>query len=116
MHLTAYIGIVILILAIGMMVFISRSSKENNRPHLFSLVAFGLIVLHWALYLFNFYATIPESIANIIFLPAWILVSVVGFVAAYKEFGNNRTFSLINSGLSIISFVVTIPLWVIGNM
>jgi len=116
MTLTSYIEIEIFIIAIGMIIFILRSSENNNKPHLLSLVAFGLIILHWVLYLFEFYVIIPENIADIIFLPIWIVVSVIGFIAAYKEFRNNRTFSVVNGGLSIITFVLGILTWGIGNM
>lgn len=117
MHLTAYIGIGIFIIAISMIFFILKSNeKNNNRPYLFSLVAFGLIILHWLLYLFEFYTIIPENIADIIFLPAWIAASVIGFIAARKEFRNNRAFSIVNGGLSIITLTLGILVWGIGNM
>lgn len=117
MHLTSYIGIGVVIIAIGMMFFILKSSENNNnKPHLFSLVAFGLIILNWALYLFNFYVIIPKKIGDLIFLPVWIIVTVIGFVAAYSEFGNNRTFSIVNGGLGIISSLVGMLAWGIGNM
>lgn len=117
MNLTSYIGIGVVILAIGMIFFILKSSENNNnKPHLFSLVAFGIIILNWVLYLFNFYAIIPEKIGDLIFLPVWIIVTVIGFFAAYREFGNNRTFSIVNGGLGIISAVVGMLAWGIGNM
>lgn len=116
MHLTSYIGIGVAIIAIGMIFFILKSSKNNNKPHLFSLVAFGFIILNWVLYLFDFYVIIPEKIGDLIFLPVWIIVTVIGFVAAYREFGNNRTFSIVNVGLGIISSLVGMLAWGIGNM
>lgn len=117
MHLTSYIGVGVFIVAIGIIFSILRSSENNNnKPHLFSLVAFGLIILNWALYLFDFYVIIPEKIGDLIFLPIWIVVTAIGFVATYREFGNNRTFSIVNGGLGIISSVVAMLAWGIGNM
>lgn len=118
MTLTSYIGIGVSIIALGMIFFIFRSSKRNsnNKPYSLSLVALGLIMLNWVLYLFDFYAIIPEKIGDLVFLPVWIVVSVIGLIAAYKEFGNNRIFSVLNGGLAIISSIVAMLAWGIGNM
>ncbi|HLR20601.1 MAG TPA: hypothetical protein VK087_01215 [Tissierellaceae bacterium] len=46
----------------------------------------------------------------------WILVSIIGFIATYKESTNNRIFSVVTGGLSIISFIIGMLAWGIGNM
>ncbi len=118
MSLTSIIAIVIGFIIISMIFFIFKADKRNsnNKPYLLSLVALSLILLNWVLYLGNFYAIIPEKIGDLIFLPIWIVVSIIGLIAAYKEFGNNRTFSVLNGGLAIISSIVAMLAWGIGNM
>ncbi len=118
MYLTSYIGIGLAIIVIIMVLLIYKRDKikGNNKPYLLSILALSLIVFNLVLYLFDFYAIIPERIGDLIFSPIWIIVSIIGFIAAYKEFSNNRTFAVVNGGLSVISSIVGILAWGIGNM
>lgn len=101
-----------------MIFLIFKAGKRNtkNKPYLLSLLALSLIILNWVLYLVGFYAIIPEKIGDLIFLPVWIIVSIIGFIAAYKEFSNNRIYAVVNGGLAIISSTVGMLAWGIGNM
>lgn len=81
-----------------------------------SVLALSLIILHWILFLVDFYVVIPEGIGDLIILPVWLIVSIISFIAAYREFRNSRAFAVINGGLAIISFATGMLSWGIGNM
>ena len=123
MSLIQYVGIVIGVIIISMIFLIIRANKSNvnKKPNLFSLVALGLIVLNWiiylvALYLTDSYIIIAGKIGNLIFIPSWFIVSIIGLLAAYKESRNNKSFSVVVSGLSIINAIVGMILWGISKM
>lgn len=123
MSLIQFIGIVIGVIVTSMIFLILKANKSNinNKPNLFSLVALGLIILNWVIYLVALYLTdsyiiIPGKIGDFIFIPLWFIVSIIGLVAAYKEFRNNRTFAIVVFGIAIINGIVGMLLWGIGNM
>ena len=125
MNLISFIGIGIGIIIISMIFIIlnikTNKRNINNKPYLLSLVALGLIILNWVaylavLYLNDFYIVIPGKLGDFIFTPIWFIVSIIGFVAAYKEFKNNRIFAVLVSGLAIINSIVGMLLWGLGNM
>ena len=118
MGLTSFIGMRIGFVVIVMIALIFKLNKRNsnNKPRLLSLLALGLIILNWILYLSGFYAMIPEGIGDLIFLPVWFIVSIIGFIAAYRELRNNRIFIVVNGGLAIISFITGMLAWAIGNL
>lgn len=117
------IGIGIGIIVISMIFLILKVNKKNvnNKPYLLSLVALSLIILNWAIYLIvlyltDYYIVIPGRVGNFIFTPIWFIVSIIGLIAAYKEFKNNRIFAVIICGLAIINSIVGMLLWGMGNM
>ena len=123
MSLIQYVGIVIGVIIISMIFLIIRANKSNvnKKPNLFSLVALGLIILNWFIYLFALYLTdsyiiIAGKIGNLIFIPSWFIVSIIGLLAAYKESRNNKSFSVVVSGLAIINAIVGMLLWGISKM
>lgn len=118
MGLSSFIGLGIAGIIIVMVFLIFSADKFifNNKPYLISLLALSLIIVNWLLYLSNFYSVLPQNIGDIIFLPVWILVSIVGLIAAYKEYNNNRTFAVLNGGFAIISLVLGMLSWGIGNI
>ena len=99
----------------------SNKSNVNSKPKLFSLVALGLIILNWVIYLVALYLTdsyiiIPGKFGDFIFIPIWFIVSIIGLLAAYKESRNNKSFSVVVSGLTIINAIVGMVLWGISKM
>ena len=123
MSLIQYVGIVIGVIVISMIFLIIKANKSNvnNKPNLFSLLALGLIILNWiiylvALYLTDSYIIIPGKIGDFIFIPSWFIVSIIGLLAAYKESRNNKSFSVVVSGLAIINAIVGMLLWGISKM
>ena len=123
MSLIQYVGIVIGVIVISMIFLIIKANKSSvdNKPKFFSLVALGLIILNWviylaALYLIDSYIIIPGKIGDFIFIPSWFIVSIIGLLAAYKESRNNKSFSVVVSGLAIINAIVGMLLWGISKM
>lgn len=123
MSLIQVVGIAIGVIVISMIFLILKSNKKNvnNKPNLFSYVALSLIILNWFIYLAGLYHTdsyiiILGKIGDLIFIPLWFIVSAIGFLAAYKEFRNNKSFAVVVSGVSIINTIVGMILWAIGNM
>ena len=123
MSLIQFVGIVIGVIVISMIFLIIKANKSNvnNKPNLFSLLALGLIILNWiiylaALYLTDSYIIIPGKIGDFIFIPSWFIVSIIGLLAAYKESRNNKSFSVVVSGLAIINAIVGMLLWGISKM
>lgn len=118
MGLTSLVFIGVVCVMLLMVLFISKADKKDvqKKPHPLSLLGLGSIVLNWVLYLTGFYAMLPHEISDIIFMPIWFIVCIVGIVVALKEFGNNLVFAVLNGGLSVISFIIGILLLIIGSM
>lgn len=123
MSLIQFVGIVIGIIVISVIFFIEKANKRNvnTKANLFSLVALSLIILNWfiyltALYLTDSYIIIPGLMGDFIFIPLWFIVSIIALLAAYKESRNNKSFSLVISGLAIINAIVGMVLWGISKM
>ena len=123
MSLIQFVGIVIGVIVISMIFLIIKANKSNvhNKPKFFSLLALGLIILNWVIYLVALYLTdsyiiIAGKIGDFIFIPIWFIVSIIGLLAAYKEFRNNKSFSVVVSGLAIINAIVGMVLWGISKM
>lgn len=123
MSLIQYVGILIGVIVISMIFLIIKANKSNvnKKPNLFSLVALGLIILNWVIYLVALYLTdsyiiIPGKIGVFILIPSWFIVSIIGLLAAYKESRNNKSFSVVVSGLAIINAIVGMLLWGISKM
>ncbi|MYL49902.1 hypothetical protein GLV98_10415 [Halobacillus litoralis] len=74
-------------------------------PHKWSLMIGGVLLVHWVLWLSGFYAFLPESVADVIFLPVWIVICAFGAVLAGVEFKNNTAFAVPLAGFTIVSFV-----------
>lgn len=118
MSLLPFILIVIGVVIISMMflVFSMKSNPRNthNKPYLFSLVAFGLMILNGVIYLTVLYRTDFSIVIR--FAPTWFIVSIIGLLAAYKEVKNNRIFAVVVGGLAIISSILGMIFWGLGNM
>ena len=123
MSLIQIVGLVIVIIVISVIYLILKTHKTNvnTKPNLFSLLALSFIILNWViylttLYLMDSYIIIPGKMGDFIFTPLWFIVTLIGLIAAYKEFRNNISFAVVISGLSIINGIVGMLLWGISNM
>lgn len=123
MSLIQYVAIAIGVIIISMIFLIIKINKNNtnDKPYLFSLLAVGLIILNWIIYLLALYVTdsyiiIAGTIGEYILIPLWFMLSIIGLIAAYKESKNNKSFSVVVSGLSIINAIVGMVLWGLSKM
>lgn len=123
MGLIHYVGIVIAIVLVSVVFLVARENKNNvnSKPNLFSLLAVGIIIGNWFLYLLGLFLTdsyiiIPGTIGNYLFIPLWFVASIIGFLAASKEYRNNKRISVLVSGLAIINLIVGMVLWGLSKM
>ena len=111
-----FIGIAFAILFMLLLIFKADKKDVQKKPHLLSLLALGLIILNWVLCLTGFYAILPQEVSEVVFLPIWFIVCIIGIIAAFRECSNNLVFAVLNAGLSVISFIIGILLLLIGSM
>lgn len=86
-----------------------KKGEFSKRPYLQSIIICILFFTNWILYLSTFYALLPEKISEFLFLPIWFFLCILGFITFWREWRNNRVFSICIGFLSFISFFI----WVI---
>lgn len=103
--LTSYIFLAIVIFLIGNFIFriITDPDLRKIKPFTFSIVAISLLILNWLLYLSSFYELIPEKISHVIFLPVWVLSSIIGITATFREYKNNSYAAFVLGWLTIVT-------------
>lgn len=119
MTLTLLLLIFILIAFISALTIIFITVKKGrffNRPYLKSIIVYILFFTNWILYLSNFYALLPEKISEFLFLPIWFFLCILGFITFWREWRNNRVFSICIGFLSFISFLFGLFLLVLSGM
>lgn len=119
MTLTLLLLVFILIAFISALTIIFITVKKGrffNRPYLQSIIVCILFVTNWILYVTTFYSLLPEKISEFIFLPIWFFLCILGFITFWREWGNNRVFSICIVLLSFISFLFGLLLLVISGM
>lgn len=119
MTLTLLLLIFILIAFISALTIIFVTVKKGEffkRPYLQSIIVCILFFTNWILYLSTFYALLPEKISEFIFLPIWFFLCILGFIAFWREWRNNRVFSICIGFLSFISFLFGLLLLVLSGM
>ncbi|MFA2764950.1 hypothetical protein AB1I89_12035 [Bacillus pacificus] len=82
-----------------------KKGEFSKRPYLQSIIVYILFFTNWILYLSTFYALLPEKISELLFLPIWFFLCILGFIAFWREWRNNRVFSICIGFLSFISFL-----------
>lgn len=108
--LIAFLSIVIpLFLTIG-------NGKKENPPRKISYVIVGLLVVHWLFFLASGYALLPPNIANAVFTPLWLALSIAGALTAIYEFKNNKVIAIPVAGLTIISLMLSVFSYGISKM
>lgn len=119
MTLTLLLLIFILIAFISALTIIFITVKKErffNRPYLKSIIVYILFFTNWILYLSTFYALLPEKISEFLFLPIWFFLCILGFITFWREWRNNRVFSICIGFLSFISFLFGLFLLVLSGM
>ncbi|UOQ92215.1 hypothetical protein MUO14_17235 [Halobacillus shinanisalinarum] len=97
-------AIVILTFVVPAFMAVKRNEK-GPAPRKFSYGILGLLVINWLLFLTGSYALLPTNIADLIFIPVWLVLCVAGVIVAAYEFKNNKGFAIPVAGLTTISFL-----------
>ena len=115
--LLSLIFIIIPFIAVLSLIFISvKKGTFSKRPYLQSIIVCILFFTNWILYLSTFYALLPEKISEFLFLPIWFFLCILGLVTFWREWRNNRVFSICIGFLSFISFLFGLLLLVLSGM
>ena len=106
MTLTLLLLIFIFIAFFSVLTIILATVKGafSKRPYLQSIIVCILFFTNWILYLTSFYTLFPEKINGFLFLPIWFFLCILGLVTFWREWRNNRVFSICIGFLSFISF------------
>ncbi|HDR4696493.1 hypothetical protein BTO25_17100 [Bacillus sp. MB366] len=93
-----------------------KKGEFSKRPYLQSIIVCILFFTNWILYLSTFYALLPEKISEFLFLPIWFFLCILSFITFWREWRNNRVFSICIGFLSFISFLFVLFLLVLSGM
>ncbi|KXY03110.1 hypothetical protein MHB59_08480 [Bacillus sp. FSL L8-0642] len=93
-----------------------KKGEFSKRPYLQSIIVFILFFANWILYLTSFYGLLPEVVSEFIFLPIWFFLCILGCIVFWREWRNNRVFSICIGFLSFISFLFGLLLLVLSGM
>ncbi|MCU4820966.1 hypothetical protein PDN49_03560 [Bacillus cereus] len=93
-----------------------KKGEFSKRPYLQSIIVCLLFFTNWILYVTTFYSLLPEKISEFIFLSIWFFLCILGFITFWREWGNNRVFSICIGFLSLTSFLFGLLLLVILGM
>lgn len=86
-------------------IFVTVKKREfSKQPYLLSIIVCILFFTNWILYLSTFYALLPEKISEFLFLPIWFFLCILGFITFWREWRNNRVFSICIGFLSLLVF------------
>ena len=119
MSLTLLLLIFIIIPFISALILIFLTVKKGTflkHPYLQSIIVCILFFTNWILYLTTFYSLLPEKVSEFIFLPIWFFLCILGFIVFWREWRNNRGFSICIGFLSFISFLFGLLLLVLSGM
>ncbi|WP_448163372.1 hypothetical protein [Bacillus mobilis] len=102
--------------ALTIIVITVKKGEFSKRPHLQSIIVCILFFTNWILYVTTFYTLLPEKVSEFIFLPIWFFLCILGFIVIWREWRNNRVFSICIGFLSFISFLFGLLLLVLSGM
>ncbi|PDZ69719.1 hypothetical protein CON30_02820 [Bacillus cereus] len=104
------------ILALTSIFITVKKGAFEKRPYLQSIIVYILFFTNWILYLTSFYSLLPEKVSELIFLPIWFVLCILGCIVFWREWRNNRVFSICIGFLSFISFLFGLLLLVLSGM
>ncbi|MCU4843183.1 hypothetical protein OB992_04225 [Bacillus cereus] len=119
MTLTLLLLIFIFIAFFSVLTIIFITVKKGrffNRSYLQSIIVCILFFTNWILYVTTFYSLLPEKVSEFLFLPIWFFLCILGFITFWREWGNNRVFSICIGFLSLTSFLFGLLLLVLSGM
>ncbi|WP_322421515.1 hypothetical protein [Jeotgalibacillus haloalkalitolerans] len=106
----------ILMISIIAHIMIRRKNEEKKPPRKISLLVSGLLILHWIFFLSSGYGLLREDLADMLFLPVWLLLCIGGAVAAAYEYHHNKSFAIPIAGLTMISLLFSVFINGISSM
>ncbi|KMK77696.1 hypothetical protein AB990_04360 [Alkalihalobacillus pseudalcaliphilus] len=100
---------VIVVISCGFIVVYTLVSGKlpAQRPYNWTFIFFSALLLHLLAFFSGFYATLPTSISDLIFIPMWCLLTGLGAFMSYKELSNNRLIAIGTSAITMILFLFT---------
>ncbi len=98
--------------------FYNRKKKGYfSTASTYNLLSFAFYFLQIGFYIYQlFYALLPKKISEFLFLPIWFFLCILGFITFWREWENNRVFSICIGFLSLTSFLFGLLLLVISGM
>ncbi|MGH0554927.1 hypothetical protein ACQVQB_17835 [Bacillus pretiosus] len=102
--------------ALTIIIVTIKKGEFSNRPYLQSIIVFVLFSTNWILYVTSFYSLLPEKVSKFIFLPIWFSLCMLGLIVFWREWRNNRVFSICIGFLSFISFLFGLLLLLLSGM
>ncbi|WP_120341165.1 hypothetical protein [Bacillus wiedmannii] len=93
-----------------------KKGEFSKRPYLQSIIVYILFFTNWILYLTSCYTLLPEKISEFLFLPIWFFLCILGFIVFWREWRNNRVFSICIGFLSIFSFLFGLLLLLLSGV
>lgn len=100
-------AIALLSIVIPSFLVVKRNGK-GSAPYKISYGILGLLAINWIFFLTGAYTLLPMNVADLIFVPVWLALCLIGAIAAAVEFRNNKSFAILVAGLTTISFIFSI--------
>ncbi|MFD2925290.1 hypothetical protein [Halobacillus naozhouensis] len=112
MTLSSILGVFVGVIALFMFVIptflVVKRNGKGPTPLKISYGILGLLVINWLFFLTGAYSLLPVNVADLIFVPVWLVLCLIGVIAAVNEFRNNKAFAIPVAGLTTISFLFSL--------
>lgn len=106
----------ILLSMIILPVRMTRRFGKGPKPYKISWAILIFLLGNWLLLITGFYSLIPENVAELIFIPVWLVLGALGMIISFLEFRNNKAFAIPLAGLTMISLFFALLLKGISQM
>ncbi|RCW63918.1 hypothetical protein [Saliterribacillus persicus] len=119
MGLTSILMVIFAITIITIIVLpflLVRKHGKGASPYKGTYIIYGLLIIHWILYVSGFYVLLPISVSDLIFIPIWFVLCTLGAIYTVLEFKNNIAFAVQLAGFTFLSSVFAILLNGISKM
>ncbi len=109
-------GFILMVTCLVSIFLVVEIYKQKKAPRKISYGVLGLLLTHWVFFLVGGYALFPVNIADAIFLPVWLIISLAGACITIYEMKNFRLFAITMAGLTVISLLFSLFINGIGKM
>ncbi|MBN9654127.1 hypothetical protein J0K78_07615 [Halobacillus sp. GSS1] len=76
----------------------------------------SLLLTQWVLWLTGFYGWMPLRVADVLFLPVWVVLCGLGVILSGLEMKNNAAFAIPLAGFTLVSLIFALFLDGISQM